>query len=481
MIPVYQLVKEVELLELDPMEVYNALGSSFSYILQSAEGGEKIARYSFIGLNPVLYLKIQDNRLSCKKSDKNLNAIKTKSKDPLNALREVMQEFDFKGNPGLRFVGGLVGYLAYDTVRHYVRFSRVSSFHGFSENRKQKTENRLKEPDCEFVLARNNIIFDHVQNKTFVTENYFNASNASMHARNLDKLVEKLLDVEIKPVKQASKLKEMKFTSNLSQSEYEKMVSNAIEYIKAGDIFQVVLSQRLSAECSENPLEVYRRLKKINPSPYMYYLDFDGRKIVGSSPEMLARVEGRNVVTYPIAGTRSRGKTVREDKKLEEEMLADEKEKAEHIMLVDLGRNDIGRIAEHGTVKVKKFMTVEKYSHVQHLVSEVSGKLQKNKDCFDALQSIFPAGTVSGAPKVRAMEIIDELEPSKRGIYAGCIGYFSFNGNMDTAITIRTLVFEGNKVHAQAGAGIVADSKPEYEFKETLKKAGALLKALTAE
>jgi anthranilate synthase component 1 len=290
--------------------------------------------------------------------------------------------------------------------------------------------------------------------------------------------VEKLLDIEIKPSTGRQSKKKIEFKSNLTQSQYESMVEKAIEYIKAGDIFQVVLSQRLSAECNESPLEVYRRLKKINPSPYMYYLDFNERKIVGSSPEMLARVEGRHVVTYPIAGTRSRGKTVREDKKLEEEMLADEKEKAEHTMLVDLGRNDIGRVAEHGSVKVRKFMTVEKYSHVQHLVSEVSGRLQKNKDCFDALQSIFPAGTVSGAPKVRAMEIIDELEPSKRGIYAGCIGYFSFNGNMDTAITIRTLVFEGSKVHAQAGAGIVADSKPEYEFKETLKKAGALLKAL---
>jgi len=459
------MAKEVELLELDPMEVYQTLGDSYNYILQSAEGGEKIARYSFIGLNPVLYLKVQDDKIICKKYDKSLHAIKIKSEDPLNVLREIMQEFDFKGNPGVRFVGGLVGYLSYDTIRHYnpLELSQKDS---------------LKEPDCEFILARNNIIFDHVQNKTFVTENYFNARDESMHARNLDTLVEKLLDIEIKPEKSKPSGRKIRFNSNLTQSQYEQMVEKAIEYIKAGDIFQVVLSQRLSAECNTPPLTVYRKLKTINPSPYMYYLDFNERKIVGSSPEMLARVEGRLVVTYPIAGTRSRGKTVREDKKLEMEMLADKKEKAEHIMLVDLGRNDIGRVAEHGTVKVRKFMTVEKYSHVQHLVSEISGKLRKDKDCFDALKSIFPAGTVSGAPKVRAMEIIDELEPDKRGIYAGCIGYFSFNGNMDTAITIRTMIFEKNKVYAQAGAGIVADSVPEYEFKETLKKAGALLKAL---
>jgi anthranilate synthase component 1 len=219
-------------------------------------------------------------------------------------------------------------------------------------------------------------------------------------------------------------------------------------------------------------------LKKINPSPYMYHLDFGERKIVGSSPEMLARVEGKKVLTYPIAGTRKRGDTPERDKELEEELLADEKERAEHLMLVDLGRNDIGRVAKFGSVKVNKFMGIEKYSHVQHIVSEVEGELVDDKDCFDALESIFPAGTVSGAPKVRAMEIINELEPSKRGVYAGSVGYFSFNGNMDTAISIRTVVFEKDKAYIQAGAGIVADSKPELEYKETVNKAKGMLKAL---
>jgi anthranilate synthase component 1 len=463
MIPVYQAVREVDLMELDPMEVYSALGKEYSYILQSAEGGEKIARYSLIGINPVLCLKIENDTVGLKLYDENLKAVKLKSKNPLDVLREVMKHFDFNGNSSLRFVGGFVGYLAYDIVRHYVD---------------TLSKNKKNQPDCEFLLARSNIIFDHVGRKTYVTVNYFNKKEKNQRQKELNELIGSLMDISIAPHPAKKPEGNLKFTSNLTQSQYEKMVGKAIEYIKAGDVFQVVLSQRLSAPYSGNPLDVYRRLRSINPSPYMYYLDFKERKIAGSSPEMLARVEGRTVVTYPIAGTRSRGKTVREDKQLEEEMLADKKEKAEHTMLVDLGRNDIGRIAEAGSVKLRKFMTVEKYSHVQHLVSEVSGRLAKNKDCYDALQSIFPAGTVSGAPKVRAMEIIDELEPDKRGIYAGCIGYFSFNGNMDTAIAIRTLIFEKNKVYAQAGAGIVADSVPEYEFKETLKKAGALIKAL---
>jgi len=291
-----------------------------------------------------------------------------------------------------------------------------------------------------------------------------------------------ILDVELNPTYASDEIsrkkRELKFNSNLTKKEFEKNVESAVEYIKAGDIFQVVLSQRLSAHFHSNVLDVYRNLKKINPSPYMYLLDFGERKIAGSSPEMLVRVENRVAYTYPIAGTRKRGKTLREDKELESEMLADEKERAEHVMLVDLGRNDIGRVAKFGTVNVSKFMGVEKYSHVQHIVSEVMGSLSDDKDEFDALKSIFPAGTVSGAPKVRAMEIINELEPARRGIYAGCVGYFSFNHNIDTAIAIRTLVFEKDKVYVQAGAGIVADSIPENEYHETMNKAQAMLKAV---
>jgi anthranilate synthase component 1 len=255
---------------------------------------------------------------------------------------------------------------------------------------------------------------------------------------------------------------------------------NAIkEYIKAGDIFQAVLSQRFETEFNGDKFAVFQALEEINPSPYMYFLNFGKRCIVGSSPEMLARVENRVITTHPIAGTRPRGKNQDEDKKLEKEMLKDKKECAEHIMLVDLARNDVGRVAEFGSVKVRKLMHIEKYSHVQHMVSEVVGKLQNGKDCFDALQSIFPAGTVSGAPKVRAMEIINELEPSQRGIYAGSVAYFSFNGNMDSAITIRTIIFEKDKTYIQAGAGIVADSVPEREYYETIHKAEGMRKALS--
>jgi len=469
MVPVYQLVREVDLMELDPMEVYEALRGGNTYVLQSAEGGEKVARYSFIGVNPVLYLKVGRRRVDCRTFDPSLRPGKLKAKNPVDAVKEVMSGFDFRGNSSLRFVGGLVGYFSYDIVGHY---------NPIQAGETKKPRDDLREPCCEFTLARNNIIFDHVKNKTYVTENYFSRKEKKQAQKRLEKLASRLMDIEIKPKQQQKSRRKPAFKANTSKRRFKEMVEKARQYIKAGDVFQVVLSQRLTTKTGKNPLDVYRKLKKINPSPYMYFLDFGRRRIAGSSPEMLARVEGSVVVTYPIAGTRSRGKTVREDRLLEVEMLGDEKERAEHIMLVDLGRNDIGRIAEAGTVKVKKFMKVEKYSHVQHLVSEVSGRLKKGSDCFDALKSIFPAGTVSGAPKVRAMEIIDELEPTKRGIYAGCIGYFSFNGNMDTAIAIRTIVFEGSNAYAQAGAGIVADSVPEYEYKETLKKAGALLKAL---
>jgi len=264
----------------------------------------------------------------------------------------------------------------------------------------------------------------------------------------------------------------------MKQSEYEQNVRRAKEYIEAGDIFQVVLSQRLETRFSGDVLRVYRILKRINPSPYMYCLDFGDRKIVGSSPEMLVRVENRTVMTYPIAGTRPRGKTPEEDTRLEKDMLTDVKERAEHVMLVDLGRNDVGRVAEYGSVRVTKFMGVEKYSHVQHMVSEVEGRIMPGMDEFDAFKSIFPAGTVSGAPKVRAMEIIDELEKDCRGIYAGAVGYFSFNHNMDMAISIRTIIVEKDTAYIQAGAGIVADSIPEREYQESLNKAQGLLKTL---
>lgn len=471
MVVVSQLVRGVDLLEMNPLRVYDAFRGRNTYMLESAEGGEKVARFSFIGLNPAAVLKIKNGKVGFRAYDPLLRGLSTDGDNPIEILRRLMRQFRLKDmmSPA-RFDGGFVGYFAYDLVRYFVDVPD------------SEAEDVLKVPDAEFVLAKNNIIFDHVAGKTYVTSNLFSGCDVEKEKDGLDRIVDLLLDLEIKPqVLKPQDHEGISFESNLTRREFTEGVGKAREYIKAGDIFQVVLSQCLSAGFNGDAFKVYQALKSINPSPYMYYLDFPDRTVVGSSPEMLARVEGLRVLTYPIAGTRPRGKTVREDMKLEAEMLSDEKERAEHVMLVDLGRNDIGRVAEYGSVKVEKFMGVEKYSHVQHIVSEVAGTLKRGKDAFDALQSIFPAGTVSGAPKVRAMEIIDELEPTRRGVYAGCVGYFSFNRNMDTAITIRTLVFEKKegRVYAQAGAGIVADSKPESEFNETLNKAKALLKALS--
>ncbi|MDD5112169.1 MAG: anthranilate synthase component I family protein, partial [Candidatus Altiarchaeota archaeon] len=377
MIPAYQLVTEVDLMELDPTDVYRALCKDYSYLLQSAEGGEKIARYSFIGLNPALHITADERGVYARSLDCNIPAARYEKGWTLEAIRSVMENFDYRGKNPARFAGGLVGYLAYDAVRHYA---------GLPENK----QDALKQPDAEFILARNNIIYDHAEKKTYVTENYFKKNERQKHEKSLEKLADSLIDIDMKPYEKKKQTRSGTFKPNITKKQYENMVEKARDYIKAGDVFQVVLSQRLTTKYNGNPFDAYQNLKTINPSPYMYYLDFKQRKIAGSSPEMLARVEGRNVVTYPIAGTRSRGRTVREDKKLETEMQNDAKEKAEHTMLVDLGRNDIGRIAQAGTVKVKKLMQIEKYSHVQHMVSEVTGKLKPGLDGYDALKSIFP-------------------------------------------------------------------------------------------
>lgn len=466
---VNQFSEEFDVVELEPLAVYEEFMGEGTYILESAEGGEKVARYSILGLNPALRFKIKDGKADVSRNNSFLEEIRVPDSDPLTVVREILGQVQLTEGLKSRFAGGLVGYISYDFIRYLI---------DLDSNRKDV----LKQPDCEFVLARNNIVFDHVARKIHLISNVFGKEDEQDAKSDLEKLKEKFLDLPLNMPSVSAKNyseREIDFSSNMNQHEYEESVRAGVEYIKAGDIFQVVLSQRLSCDYKKNPIPVYEALKKINPSSYMYYLDFGERQIVGSSPEMLVRVEGRQVLTYPIAGTRSRGKTIREDDSLAKEMTADEKERAEHVMLVDLGRNDLGRVSDFGSVRVNKFMDVEKYSHVQHMVSEVEGILKKDCDAIDALKSVFPAGTVSGAPKVRAMEIIDELEPDRRGIYAGCVGYASFNGNMDTAITIRTLVFEGGKAYAQAGAGIVADSIPKNEFKETLKKAKATLKAVS--
>ena len=448
----------------DPDAAYAAVRGPDTYLLESAEGGEKVARYSFIGFNPVARVTIKGKRIRFETGDPQLRDLRLTCDDPLSILRNILSQFEVAKYGEARFFGGLVGYYSYDLIRHYI-------------NLEEKPDD-LNEPDCELILAKNNIIFDHAAKKTYLTQNEFGRFDDSAAREGLEQISKELLKKSKITKLAAGKRRRLVTKSNMAEKRFHRMVRSAVRYIKAGDIIQAVLSQRFETEFDGDSFEVFRNLKKINPSPYMYHLDFGGRKIVGSSPEMLARVEGRKVLTYPIAGTRPRGSDKTEDSRLETELLKDKKERAEHLMLVDLGRNDIGRVARFGTVKVNKFMSVEKYSHVQHLVSEVEGELKGGLDCFGALESIFPAGTVSGAPKVRAMEIINELEPCRRGIYAGCVGYFGFNGNMDTAITIRTAVFESKKAYVQAGAGIVADSRPEKEYKETVNKAKGILKAL---
>ncbi|MBU4481569.1 anthranilate synthase component I [Patescibacteria group bacterium] len=479
MINVISTYKEIK--EEDPEAVYKAVKSENSYLLESAEGGEKAARYSFIGFNPAAKLTIKDGKIGLEVLDPELRKLKLKGREPLEILENLISQFGLKKKPFLRFSAGFVGYFSYDLVRYF-------------HNSKGKAKDDLKEPDCEFILAKNNIIFDHKKKKTYLISHQFSSPGQKIDRQGISKDLEEIskkiiFSVSSKINKKKGINKSNNFLANIPlfildsrnknlKKKFEENVKKAKKYISAGDVFQVVLSQRLETDFVGDKFRVYNNLKKINPSPYMYYLDFGERKIVGSSPEMLVRVENRKVETYPIAGTRPRGRNPKEDKELEKEMLNDEKEKAEHIMLVDLARNDLGRVAKFGSVKVKKLMAVEKYSHVQHLVSEVSGELKDDEDEFSAFKSIFPAGTVSGAPKVRAMEIIDELEPTKRGIYSGAIGYFSFNRNMDAAITIRTIIFEKNKAYIQTGAGIVAESNPEKEYQEAMNKAEAMLKAI---
>ena len=470
-----------------------------SYLLESREGSDKLARYSIIGFDPAFKFSVKNGMLKTKSYDEffaeKMSGIEKKyeNKNPLSVINVFLNDLKIIGERRReRFIGGFVGYLSYDYIRYFVDVGGSAT-------------DVLKQPDCEFLLTKKNVIVDHKAKKAFLISNEFYDNQTSFKFKSLNfdqtflEFGESMKNREDKRRKRAFNSAQISgsgdFTSNMEKEEYEKGVRAAKEYIRAGDIFQVVLSQRLEADFdsgsdgNQTAFEFYKRLSEVNPSPYMYLLDFGERKIVGASPEMLVKVEaaglnregngGRKVEGCPIAGTRRRGINEEEDKRLEEEMLNDEKERAEHLMLVDLARNDIGKVSEFGTVKATRFMYPEKYSHVQHIVTDVVGELRKDKDEFDALAATFPAGTVSGAPKVRAMEIIEELEPTRRGIYAGCVGYFSFNRSMDTAITIRTAVFEHGKVYLQAGAGIVADSDPEREYKETMSKCAALLECMS--
>lgn len=432
-----------------PFEVFSRIYKKYryAYLLESMEGSKRLARYSFIGFEPRATLRVSDGELE---ASINSDDVREEVTDPLPKIGEFLSEH-VSPYRGLRFVGGAVGYVSYDAVRYWEKLPELS-------------RDGLNFPDVEFGFYDDGIIFDHRNKEAFY---YYYDEN------RLAEIKESLKE----PIEHAS-LNYTEPTSNMTQDEFEKAVLKAKDYIASGDIIQAVLSKRYVFTIKGDLVPFYASLRRINPSPYMYFLKMGERYIVGSSPEMLVRVEGRTVETFPIAGTRPHVSDHRKNTALARELLDDPKERAEHVMLVDLARNDIGKVSRFGSVSVPQFMEVHQYSHVQHIVSRVVGRLRDECDCYDAMRAVFPAGTVSGAPKIRAMEIIEELEPTRRGPYAGAVGYFSYNGNADFAITIRTLVAEGEKAYIQVGAGIVADSIPDKEWAETDHKARALMRAL---
>jgi anthranilate synthase component I len=444
LIPVY---REVLADMLTPVRAYTLLcpPGTPGFLLESVEGGERLARYSFIGSEP-------------KPLDLDMD-------DPLAALRSVAAESTapVKGVP--RFHGGAVGYLGYETARH---FERLPVAQGAPPPM----------PESAFLRAEDLAVFDHVTRRLkLLTIHRPDREDYDAAVGRIDEMERRLASDQVASFARGTDGK--RWESNVTPGQYHAMVDAAKEHILAGDAFQIVVSQRFRKPLEASPFDVYRCLRAINPSPYMFFLSLGGdRHVVGTSPEKLVQVEGRRVETRPLAGTRRRGADPAEDARLEKELLSDLKERAEHVMLVDLGRNDVGRVARPGTVSVERLMEVERYSHVMHISSTVSGQLQDGCSSLDALRAAFPAGTVSGAPKIRAMEIIAELEPDQRGVYAGALGYVSFGGNLDMAITLRTVVIADGIAYVQAGAGVVADSRPEREFEETLEKAGAMFKAI---
>lgn len=484
-----------------PVTIFSKLsGAGPRFLLESVEGGERLARYSFIGLEPLLVYTHRGKRGRVRRpAAENLPGIDGIDGDPFDLIEQLMRYFRGPALPGLpRFYGGAVGYFGYDLVRHLERLPVAA-------------KDDLGLPDCSIVFSGTLLVLDHVRHTLRVVINTLPGDEPTSAYRRATERIEEIyaglagreagetaayegvaatgLPVACGEATAGGKLAcgqdepylspgDSAVSANLSREQFMDLVRRAKEYIRKGDILQVVLSQRLQAPYAGHPFQAYRRLRRINPSPYMYYLELGEVVVAGASPEMMVRVEGDEAETRPIAGTRPRGRDAAEDGALAAELLADAKERAEHVMLVDLGRNDLGRVCVPGSVEVPQFMTVEKYSHVMHLVSAVKGKLSSGRPAFDALKACFPAGTVSGAPKVRAMEIIEQLEPLCRGPYAGAVGYLGYNGNLDTAITIRTIVFHSGYAYVQAGAGIVADSDPAREYGETMNKARALLQTL---
>ena len=492
LIPIYrEIVADVD----TPVSAFSKLGESENlFLLESVEGGERLGRYSFLGENPYLTIRCKEGQAVIKGED---FEERKEVFDPLDEVEKILDRYRPAKMPDFPpFYGGAVGYMGYDVIRYFEAIPRTA-------------QDDLKLPEMIFIFTDTLLIFDHLKHKIRVIadarhpELFSRAGNPHTFAKDasttgnktladtdLDKIYDEAcskIDIIIAKLRKPISLaplgdslgeNDLGVESNLSKEDFLNKVERAKEYIRAGDVLQIVFSQRFSAPIKSSPFNIYRVLRTINPSPYMYYLKFNDLELIGSSPEPLIKVQGRKTITRPIAGTRPRGNTEEEDKKLEEDLLRDVKERAEHIMLVDLGRNDLGRVCKPGTVKVDNLMFIEKYSHVMHIVSNVEGELAEDKDSFDVLRAAFPAGTVSGAPKIRAMEIIDELEPTLRGPYAGIVGYFSYSGDLDSCITIRTIVIHNNRAYVQAGAGIVYDSVPEKEYQETVNKAKAMIRAI---
>ena len=473
LVPVYD-VFSADLLT--PISAYLriAQGARYSFLLESVEGGEKIARYTFASANPEEIFRYANGACVLESHER----VIWEERDPISFLRAHMDRFQPVRLPGLPpLVAGAIGYFSYDMVRLIERLPK-----------------RLRDDiglyDAMLMFYHGIIAFDHVQHRLWIVRNVYTEGSGSLKQKydaavreiqRTRRLLEQPATAETqKKATSSRKYPAQKVSSNFRRPEYLAAVKKAKEYIRAGDIFQVVISQRFSAKTTAGAFDVYRELRALNPSPYLFFLQMNDVAVVGSSPEMLVKVQGRDVFYRPIAGTLPRGKDDAEDLRNEKTMLASEKERAEHIMLVDLGRNDLGRVCDYGTVKVEQLMIVERFSHVMHIVSSLRGRLREDVDCFDALMACFPAGTVSGAPKVRAMEIIEELEKTRRGIYAGGVLYLDFAGNLDSCIALRTMVIKNGVAHVQAGGGIVADSTPVGEYQESVNKARALLTALEA-
>jgi len=463
-------------------------GRPNSFLLESVEGGERLARYSFLGSDPFLIFRSKGDTATITEGERTETlALKVGERDPLHVLKELLGRYTYVPSPELPpFVGGAVGMIGYDTVRFFEKLPTLA-------------KDDLGLDDCIFLFTDALLVFDNVKHKVLALCNaHVGSDPGAAYDAAVGKVEELLGRLKTAPPPQswgAGNEPEggisssrpapqdwgggASFLANRTEANYKAAVLRAKEYIAAGDTFQAQIGQRLEKTLTADPFDVYRALRSINPSPYMFYLDFGDTKLIGASPEILVGEQERKITVRPIAGSRhGRGATPAEDDAIAADLLADEKERAEHIMLVDLARNDIGRVAKYGTVCVDELMVIEKYSHVMHIVSEVTGTLRDDLDQFDVLRASFPAGTLTGAPKVRTMEIIEELEPTRRGHYGGGIGYFSFSGNMDTAITIRTALVKGDTIYIQAAGGVVADSVPEYEFRETLAKMRALTRAV---